>query len=100
MPRVPRIAMRTAVQRRAALLRVRDEANLFGAGLLTGWKLNQLATYSSSTRTRGMISRRLAITDFQLRMRNGNALSEVCSQSRQQPITTMSRAVMEKKLRR
>src|ERR1700722_1005047 len=100
MPRVPRIAIRTAFQRRAALLRVREAANLFGAGLLTGWKLNQLAIYSSSTRTRGIISRRFAITDFQLRIRNGNARSEVCSQSRQQPMTTMSRAVIEKKFRR
>ena len=74
-------------------------ANFFGAGLLTGSKANQLAMYSSLTRRRLMMSRRFSITLRQLLKRKGNARSEVCSQMRQQPMTTMSRAVIEKKLR-
>ena len=94
--------MRTAGSLSAGCLRASrwKPANFFGAGLLTGWNENQLAIYSSSTRWRSMISRRFAITLFQFRTKNGNALSEVCSQRRQQLTTTISRAVIEKKLRR
>ena len=47
-----------------------------------------------------MISRRFAITCFQLRVMYQNALNELCSRTRQQPNTTKSRAVMENQLRR
>ncbi len=47
-----------------------------------------------------MISRRFAHTRFQFLARYENALSELCSRTRQHPTTTRSRSVMEKKLRR
>src|SRR5437764_7312513 len=99
MPRVPNSAMRTDQRCFVARVGVSAAANFFGAGLLTGSNANQLAMYSSVTLRRLMISRRFSNTLRQLLKRNENARSEVCSQSRQQLTTTVSRAVIEKKLR-
>src|SRR5438270_13494177 len=98
MPRVPSKAIRTVGgrYRRAALVASESvAANFFGAGLLTGSKLNQLAMYASSTRCRLIMSRRFAITPRQLRSRSEKACSEVCSHLTQEQITTRPLAVLQ-----
>jgi len=70
-----------------------------GAFLVTGAYWNQLAMYSSSTRRRTWIWRRLASTRFRFLPKYQKALSEVCSHNMQHMTTIRSRVVMENQLR-